>query len=141
MKQLVSLSILLFVSLFAAAQLPETDCHPQRKPSEVARKQTEMLIRELGISDSSKIEALYQVHLKYVRMRQVSNTRAEDLERLQQLYAELKQILTPDEYERFMNHQLQGPRRPQQPVGRIAPQTSQSGQVLPPQNGVGAGIP
>lgn len=129
MKQLVSLSLLVLLSLFTMAQTQDNDCQPQRKPEEIARKQTEMLIRELSITDSSKIDALYNVHLKYARIRQISNTRAEDLERLQQLYSELKQILTPEQYERFMNHQVQGPRRPQQPFARIARQSGVASQT------------
>ncbi len=75
-------------------------------------KQTEMLSRELGITDSLTRDTLYRVHLRYVKMRQISNTRAEDLERMQAFYAELKQILTPQQYEQFMHQQMfPGPRQ------------------------------
>lgn len=118
MKRLFICTLLIFIALYVAAQPPETE-QPQRKPEEVAKKQTEMLVRELSICDSAKIDTLYRLHLKYARMRQRSNTRAEDLSRLQQLYAELEHILSKEQYERFMNHQLQGPRRPQTPLGRM----------------------
>ncbi len=118
MKRLLFFSILILSALHAVAQPPEPD-YPQRKPEEIAKKQTEMLVRELSICDSAKIDTIYRLHLKYARMRMVSNTRAEDLSRLQQLYAELEEILSRQQYEQFMNHQMQGPRRPQTPLGRM----------------------
>ncbi len=118
MKRLFIYTLLILITLYAMAQSSEAE-QPQRKPEEVAKKQTEMLVRELSICDSAKIETLYRLHLKYARMRQESNTRTEDLSRLQQLYAELEQILSKEQYERFMSHQLQGPRRPQTPLGRM----------------------
>ncbi len=69
MKRLFICTLLIFIALYVAAQPPETE-QPQRKPEEVAKKQTEMLVRELSICDSAKIDTLYRLHLKYARMRQ-----------------------------------------------------------------------
>ena len=118
MKRICFFTLLILLVLRASAQPPESD-RPQRKPEEIAQKQTEMWVRELSICDSAKIDSIYRLHLKYARMRMLSNTRAEDLSRLQCLYAELQQILSKEQYERFMNHQMQGPRRPQTPLGRM----------------------
>jgi hypothetical protein len=85
---------------------------PQRTPEEEAMKQTMRLQRELGIRDSVRIDTLYRMHLKYARIRQKGLTRAENMERMQSIYYELKQLLTPDEFERFMNHPAEQPRRP-----------------------------
>ena len=72
-----------------------------------------MLVRDLEIKDSLQIDTIYRIHLRYARLRQVSNTRAEHLERVQQMYNELRQVLTTEQYEQFMNQQLESPRRPQ----------------------------
>ena len=112
MKRLFSV---LFVVLFAGclwAQEAITEVRPQRTPEEEALKQTTRLIRELGIKDSVRIDTIYRMHLKYARFRQKGLTRAENMERMQAIYAELKNLLTPEEFERFMNHPAEQPRRP-----------------------------
>ena len=108
----------IFLFLFGAvlcsilwAQEPVVN-RPQRSPEEEARKQTERLVRELGIQDSVRIDTLYRMHLKYARIRQKGLTRAENMERMNAIYAELKLLLTPEEFERFMNHPAEEPRRP-----------------------------
>ena len=90
----------------------EQQVRPQRTPEEEASKQTERLVRELGIKDSVRIDTIYRMHLKYARIRQKGLTRAENMERMQSIYNELKRLLTPDEFERFMNHPAEQPRRP-----------------------------
>ena len=104
------------LSVFAAPQPPSSEsspCTPQRTPEEIARKHTEMLVRDLNIKDSLQIDTIYRIHLRYARLRQVSNTRSEHLERVQQMYNELRQVLTQEQYDRFMNQQMETPRRPQ----------------------------
>ena len=110
---------------FAAPQAPSSESStytPQRTPEEIARKQTEMLVRDLEIKDSLQIDTIFRIHLRYARLRQVSNTRAEHLERVQQMYNELRQVLTQEQYEQFMNQQLESPRRPQ-PVCKMPQNT------------------
>ncbi len=107
---LLILAALLTGSLIAQESANEP--RPQRTPEEEAIKQTTRLVRELGISDSARIDTLYRMHLKYARFRQKGLTRAENMERMQAIYAELKQLLTPEEFERFMNHPAEQPRRP-----------------------------
>lgn len=112
MKKLLSI---LFVALFAGglmAQEPVIESRPQRTPEEEALKQTTRLVRELGIKDSVRIDTIYRMHLKYARFRQKGLTRAENMERMNAIYTELKQLLTPEEFERFMNHPAELPRRP-----------------------------
>jgi len=84
----------------------------QRTPQEEAMIQTERLVRELGIRDSVRIDTIYRMHLKYARFRQKGLTRAENMERMQSIYAELQKLLTPEEFERFINHPAEQPRRP-----------------------------
>jgi hypothetical protein len=121
---------LLFVTLLAGtlwAQEPADASRPQRTPEEEALKQTTRLVRELGIQDSVRIDTIYRMHLKYARFRQKGLTRAENMERMQAIYNELKLLLTPDEFERFMNHPAEMPRRPRganvvMPAKQIQPQ-------------------
>ena len=93
------------------AQEPVSD-RPQRTPEEEAQKQTMRLVRELGIRDSVRLDTLYRMHLKYARIRQQGLTRAQNMERMQAIYGELKQLLTQEEFEQFMNHPAEQPRHP-----------------------------
>ena len=107
------LSVFLFAALscgWIMAQEPVE--RPQRTPEEEALSQTTRLIRELGIKDSVRIDTIYKMHLKYARFRQKGLTRAENMERMQAIYGELQHLLTPAEFERFMNHPAEQPRRP-----------------------------
>jgi hypothetical protein len=110
LKKLFSIVCATLVAGILLAQ--EQNVRPQRTPEEEASKQTERLVRELGIKDSVRIDTIYRMHLKYARIRQKGLTRAENMERMQSIYNELKQLLTPDEFERFMNHPAEQPRRP-----------------------------
>ena len=111
MKRLF-LSFVFGVLLTGLVVAQEQNVRPQRTPEEEASKQTERLVRELGIKDSVRIDTIYRMHLKYARIRQKGLTRAENMDRMQSIYNELKQLLTPDEFERFMNHPAEQPRRP-----------------------------
>lgn len=125
MKRLI---LFLLVPLFAGqlmAQEPVMD-RPQRTPEEEAQKQTTRLVRELGILDSTRIDTLYRMHLKYARFRQKGLTRAENMQRMQDIHTELQQLLTPEEFEAFMNHPAEQPRRP-----RGAKMLAPTRQVMP----------
>jgi hypothetical protein len=86
---------------------------PSRTPEEEALKQTEMLSRELSLSEQQR-DTVYRIHLKYAKLRQVSNTRAEGLARLNAMTQELLNIMTPEQREAFLNKQIEPrPRRVQ----------------------------
>ena len=118
-------------SVIAQEAVGSAESRPQRTPEEEAQKQTTRLVRELGIKDSVRIDTLYKMHLKYARFRQKGLSRGENMERMQAIYNELKALLTPEEFERFMNHPAEQPRRPRGANGLkqakqaqpIAPQT------------------
>ena len=95
----------------------------QRTPEDEALKQTMRLVRELDITDSVRFDTIYKMHLKYARIRQKGLTRAENMDRMQSIYAELKHLLTPEEFNRFMNHPVEQPRRPRgaNVLNKIAP--------------------
>lgn len=108
------LFIILSISLSAGlmmAQEPVSD-RPQRTPEDEAIKQTVRLVRELDIKDSVRFDTLYKMHLKYARVRQKGLTRAQEMERMNAIYAELKRLLTEKEFDQFMNHPVEQPRRP-----------------------------
>lgn len=112
MKKLFSLVFLALLVGSMMAQEPVADQRLQRTPEEEALKQTTRLVRELDIHDSVRIDTIYRMHLKYARVRQKGLTRAENMERMNAIYAELKHLLTPEEFERFMNHPAEQPRHP-----------------------------
>lgn len=108
------LFIFLFIALSAGlmmAQEPVSD-RPQRTPEDEALKQTVRLVRELDIKDSVRFDTIYKMHLKYARVRQKGLTRAQEMERMQAIYGELKTLLTEKEFDQFMNHPAEQPRRP-----------------------------
>jgi hypothetical protein len=125
------LCFLAYISLVLSAQ---DTTYPQRTAVDIAIKQTKMLVSELGVSsDTILCKKLYQMHLKYAQMRDISNTRSEALQRMLQMQEELKQLLTPEQFATFMNRQLNhAPRTPKSSYSRIitlqhhdtAPQTS-----------------
>ena len=109
-RLLIILSIALSAGLMMA-QEPVSD-RPQRTPEDEALKQTVRLVRELDIKDSVRFDTIYKMHLKYARVRQKGLTRAQEMERMNAIYAELKRLLTEKEFDQFMNHPVEQPRRP-----------------------------
>ena len=110
------LSLLFLCTLFAGIMMAQEQANLparlQRTPEEEAQKQTERLARELNIRDSVRIDTLYKMHLKYAILRRTGLSRAQEMERMNAIVAELKRLLTPEEYDRFMNHPAEQPRRP-----------------------------
>lgn len=105
---------MLLISLIGMAQ--EDVRRPIRTPEEEAMKQTEMLQRELMLTPQQQ-DTIYRIHLKYARLRQISNTRAEMIERMNTMTSEITNMLTPQQKKLFLGKQLDShPRRPQQVV-------------------------
>ena len=101
----------------------------QRTPEEEALKQTERLVRELGIKDSVRIDTLYRMHLKYAILRRTGLSRAQEMDRMNAIVAEMKKLLTPEEFERFMNHPAEQPRRPHGASMQQKPQAAPNGEA------------
>ena len=74
---------------------------PRRTAEELAMKRTEMLVRDLDIRDSMLRDTIYRIHLRHARSRDQVTNRQEAVERMNRLLAELKGILTPQQYERL----------------------------------------
>ena len=116
MRHIILLTLLMMASMMAVAQTEEF--RPCRTPEEEALKQTEMLSRELQLTEQQR-DTVYRIHLKYARMRQISNTRAEGLQRMNTMTQELLAVMTEEQRERFLNKQIgPHPQRAMQP--RIA---------------------
>lgn len=114
--------LLAILTILLPVILLQAKYHPHRTAEDIARKQTEMLIRELDIQDSIIKDTLYRLHLKFARKREISNTRAEAMQYMQEANAELKLILTPAQYLQFMSQQINySPHRHHSPYNRIAP--------------------
>ena len=115
--------LLIFTFIVVALLATAQHHHPQRTATDIARKQTEMLVRELQITDSVLRDTLFRMHLKYAEKRQSENyTRADVLQCMLLMQEELKNILPSELYESFMNRQLNHePRAPQNPCNWIAP--------------------
>ncbi|MCM1034011.1 MAG: hypothetical protein NC038_01655 [Paludibacter sp.] len=120
----ISLSILAMLTfLFVMAQSENVHC--MRSAEDEAEKQTEMMQRELQLTPAQR-DSVYAINLKYAEARRISNTRGEALERLNAMDAELKEVLTPEQYYKFMNVQLNnGPKRPATVVKRMNQETLQ----------------
>jgi D-alanyl-D-alanine dipeptidase len=104
--------------------------YPHRTPENVARKQTEMMVRELGIQDCVLKDSIYRMHLKYAYRRASCETRGEVIQCIQDANEELKQILTPEQYQRFMSQQINHqPHRPHKPCHQII---HHNGAIPPP---------
>ena len=119
MKNILLVLLLTVSSVVVMAQ--NDDFRPSRTPEEEALKQTEMLSRELTLNEQQR-DTVYKIHLKYARMRQISNTRAEGLARLNAMTKELLSIMTPEQREAFLNKQIEPHPR------RVQPRLVQSGQ-------------
>lgn len=119
MKNILLVLLLTVSSVVVMAQ--NDDFRPSRTPEEEALKQTEMLSRELMLNEQQR-DTVYKIHLKYARLRQISNTRAEGLERLNAMTKELLSIMTPEQREAFLNKQIEPHPR------RVQPRLVKSGQ-------------
>ena len=112
MKNILLVLLLTVSSVVVMAQ--NDDFRPSRTPEEEALKQTEMLSRELSLSEQQR-DTVYKIHLKYAIQRQISNTRAEGLARLNAMTQELLAVMTPEQREAFLNKQIEPHPRRMQP--------------------------
>lgn len=103
------LFILILSSFVLGVHAQEKRSHPQRTPADIARKQTEMLVRELNITDSVQRDTLYRMHLKYANMRSQHCTRADNLNLMMAIQEELKNILSPEQFEALYEPPAQSP--------------------------------
>ena len=122
--------ILFILVIFSISLTAQTSSVPQRTASDIALKQTKMLANELHLTDTLLCKKIYQMHLKYAKMREISNTREEALKRMVQIQEELRHLLSPEQFTTFMNRQLnRGPRTLKAPCNRIISSQSPDSQI------------
>ncbi len=87
-------------------------CYPKRTPEEEAAKHTEMMKRNLNLTEN-QIDTVYTINLYYAQLRRTANSRNEIMKFLQDLNAKLRNILTDEQYQKHL--QLQKEHRPKRP--------------------------
>lgn len=110
------------VSMALSLSAQEAPKGPRTIPSaeQKALKQTERIVRELGIDDTAQYHQLFDMNLRYARQHENGCTRAQWLEEMEARNKDLKKILTKEQYDAFMNKQVQeGPHGPRPQVGRF----------------------
>jgi len=112
--------ILVFVLYFACGFSLKGQSNsnaPQRTPEQEATKQTEKLQQELDLT-GDQAKRVYEINLKYARQRQISNTRAQAVERMKSKDADLRQVLNSGQYSQLQSMRYEGvpaqTREPQQ---------------------------
>ena len=73
-----------------------------RTPEQEAARQTERLKQELSLTPE-QIREVYKINLRHAQQRQISNSRAEAMERIRSKNADLKLVLTEEQFERLQN--------------------------------------
>lgn len=95
----VLLVVLTFISWGAYSQ-DNASQRPVRTVEEMALKQTERLQRDLDLSEE-QCDTLYRIHLKYIKMRRVGETREVIEKRMAEMRKEILNILTEAQQERM----------------------------------------
>lgn len=126
-------NLLIFTLLLAGAYMAFAQQRILRTSEEVARKQTEMLTRDLDITDSLTRDTIYKVHLRFARMRHPNPTMEEMAQYRDSLTEAMRGILPPEQYQLFLERQAQyAPRYPQLQVNRFKCRPADSCTPPPP---------
>ncbi len=81
------------VVLGASAQ----DVRPQRTPEQEAQRRVEMMAQHLQLS-ATQVEQLYQLQLKYARLRRKATVREDFVRLMHALIDEIEQVLTKEQF-------------------------------------------
>ncbi len=74
---------------------------PQRTPEQEASKRTEMMKRDLQLTPF-QVDTVYKINLKYAHLRRMITTREAMMQSFEKLNAELKKVLTPQQFEQHI---------------------------------------
>lgn len=88
--------------LSANINTQENATAPSRTPEQEAALQTQKMQQELDLN-KEQIQAIYDINLKHARERQVSKSRSEALQRVKNKDAEMREVLTHDQYTRLQD--------------------------------------
>jgi hypothetical protein len=105
-KQILTLFLLLFLPHDFSVNGQEKRMISERTIEQEAFKQTEMLKQELDLS-AEQSRQMYEINLRYARMRQEETTRTKAMERIKNKNTEIQQILNNYQKERLLNKQYE----------------------------------
>lgn len=143
MKKILFAAVALIFSVTLFAQGSQRGEHREFKPKEMATRMADGLKKELELNDE-QYKSVYNLYLKRgeemkarrdkaQQGQQVDReTRRAEMQKQQQaMNAELKKVLTPEQYTKYeeMQKKLQQKRR-----GQGGPRGPQGGQGMPPRN-------
>ncbi len=110
MKHLSLLSLFLLVGVLQLSAR-QSDGRPMRTPEQIADTQTERLQRDLNLTEEQRNQ-VHALHLKYAMRRTGNETREQIVIRMDSMRAEMKDILTSEQFELFMQKRREtGPQR------------------------------
>lgn len=84
--------LFLAICLTFPSKSQDNNAMPERTPEQEAAKQTEKLKQDLHLS-AEQVAQAHAINLKYAKARQISNTRAEAVQRMKDKEADLMKIL------------------------------------------------
>lgn len=105
LRYILYLVFLVFLPLWLCAQCP------QRTAEEEADKMTEMLCRDLGDVSPEQRDSIHLFHLECARERMQHPHQRPDSVTMQKHLETLRGLLTPEQWERFINRPMGRPRR------------------------------
>lgn len=100
MKLFRSISILFFVILSITQGFAQTSSTPTRTPEQEATIQTERMQQDLELSEE-QVQRIYEINLQHARQRKIATSRSEALLRVKNKDTQLKQVLSPEQFERM----------------------------------------
>lgn len=105
------LLVLLLAVLCGIARAQQPADMPERTPEQEADKLTEVMQRTLNLTEE-QLPQVYQINLKYARLRRTTQDRTQAMQNRQNKGAELKQVLTQRQYELLLMHHQQSRQAP-----------------------------
>ncbi len=108
--------LFLFVTMFAVSSLFAQQ-RQRATPEQRAERQTETLVKELGLDDKQK-EKVYEISLKFAQPSKSESTdrekrREEFRKKMEERNAAIKALLTEEQQKKFEEHLKNAQNRPQ----------------------------
>ena len=103
MKRILSIVGFGLACMMVCAQPPQPSPRPQRSAEDEAKFQTEMLRHNLDLTQE-QVDTIYAIHLRYAQLRRQPMSRQEAFDTMEDLRAELKSVLTKEQFRDFIEH-------------------------------------
>ncbi len=98
MKRFILILSLTLCVLGVWGQLPKE--RPKRTPEQEAQRRVEMMSHQLQLT-SQQAEKIYQIQLKYARLRRAATKREDFVDLMHEMNEELQMILTQEQFEMY----------------------------------------